>query len=106
MIDQMRKANEANVKEQIKSLDSVCRDAEKEFENSKKDFEIIKTSLFKCNKELDRLHSEFLLNEAMYKELIDVKEVEKENLKSQYEDAREKMVNLFYLLYRYYFLTV
>ena len=92
MLDQMRKANEANVKEQIKSLDSVCRDAEKEFENAKKDFEIIKTSLFKCNQELDRLHSEFLLNEKMYKELIDVKEVEKEDLKSKYEDAREKMV--------------
>lgn len=92
MINQMRKANEQNAKEQMKSLDTLCKNAQNEYENAKKDFELIKTQLYKCNAELQRLHDEYLLNEKLYGELIETKENEKTDLKLKFEIMRETMV--------------
>ena len=92
MLQQIKLATEANIKEQLKSLDAICLSAEKEYENSKKDFEQIKTRLFNCNQELNRLHDEYLLNEKMYGDLIEIKEAEKVDLKIKFENARENMV--------------
>ena len=91
MLQQIEKTRRELKQEQMQSLESRKKLAHAEFNKVKTQFDAVKTALFKCNEELQRLHDEYLLNAAMYAPLIDKKEGEKSELTTQFESLREQM---------------
>jgi ankyrin repeat protein len=77
-------------REQMASLDAKKKAAHDELKKLTKMYDTVKNELFKCTSELQRLHDEYLLNEKMYGELIEKKELEKADVVLRYEDLREK----------------
>lgn len=92
MLMQIEKAKREIKQEQIMGLDERKNSAKHEYLKVSSQYEIVKNELLKCNLELQRLNDEYLLNEEMYRPLIQKKEIEKTELTAKHEDLREKSV--------------
>ena len=80
MCEQMASKRRELKQQQLVGLDARRAHAQQAYERVHSEYEHARNELLKCNLELQRLHDEYLLNEAMYAPLIETKEAEKSQL--------------------------
>ncbi len=79
MCEQIARQRRELQQQQLVGLEARRAQAQQAYERVATKYEHARNELLKCNVELQRLHDEYLLNEAMYAPLIETKEAEKSN---------------------------